>query len=184
MYHLLVISAYIFSSIIMITFLSDILVKTKHWNQSVADTSVLASILIYNNSASSVSLVCDPSHNVTSLMDLLNNFLFLNNHGIPFLQTLSRNFCHPLDLILSWSQSTSSPSRQSLFLPMTPSCLQTQHVYLSFICFPNTVFLPMPPLTEAQSLCQTSFDLEALLSTCGFTSLQVITPKVMNQLNA
>ena len=32
MYHLLVTSAHVFSMIIMITFLPDILVKTKHWN--------------------------------------------------------------------------------------------------------------------------------------------------------
>jgi len=32
MYHLLVASAHVFSSIIMITFLLDILVKIKHWN--------------------------------------------------------------------------------------------------------------------------------------------------------
>jgi len=32
MYHLLVISTYVFSSTIMITFLPDTLVKIKHWN--------------------------------------------------------------------------------------------------------------------------------------------------------
>ena len=32
MYYLLVTSAYVFSHTIMITFLPDILVKTKHWN--------------------------------------------------------------------------------------------------------------------------------------------------------
>ena len=43
-----------FSSIIMI-----ILVRTKHWNLFAIDISGLVSILMYNNSASSVSLVCD-----------------------------------------------------------------------------------------------------------------------------
>ena len=111
MYHLLATSTYVFSSTIMITFLLDILVKTKHQNQSATDTPGLAFMLIYNNSASLVSLVCDPCHNITSSMDLSNNFLFLNDHGIPFLQTSSRNFCHPLGLTLSWLQSTSSPSK-------------------------------------------------------------------------
>ena len=32
MYYLLVTSVYVFSHTIMITFLPDILVKTKHWN--------------------------------------------------------------------------------------------------------------------------------------------------------
>ena len=184
MYYLLATSTHVFSSTIMITSLPDILVKTKHWNQFAVDTPGLASVLMYNNSASPVSLVCNSSHNVTSPTDFSNNFPFLNNYRIPFPQTSLRNFCHPLGLILSWSQLTGSPSRQSLFLLMTPSHPQTQHVYLSFMCFPNTVFLPMPPLTEAQSLCQTSFDLQALLSICGFTSLQVITLKMIDKPNA
>ena len=184
MYHLLVTSVYAFSSIIIITFLPDILVKIKHWNQSTVDTSGLASVLMYNNSASPVSLVCDPSHNIISPIDLSNNSLSLNDHGIPFLWTSLRNFYHPLGLTLFWSQSTSLPSRQCLFLPMTPSHSRTQHICSFFMCSPNTAFLPMSPLTEAQSLCQTSFDLQALLSTYSFTSLQVITPKVMNKLNA
>jgi len=103
MYHLLVISAHAFSSTIMITFLLDILVKTKHWNYSTADIPGPASIPMYNNFASPVSLVCDPSHNVTSHTDLSNNFPSLNDHGIPFLWTSLRNFHHPLGLILSWS---------------------------------------------------------------------------------
>ena len=183
MYHLLVTSAHAFSSTIMITSLPDILVKTKHWNQSAMDTSSPASMLIYNNSASSVSLVCDPSHNITSPMDPSNNSPSLNDHGIPFLQTSLRNFHYPLGLTLSWSQSTGSPSRQSLSLPITLSCPQIQHIYLSFMCFPNMVFFPMSPLIETWSLCQTSFNLQALLSICGFTSLQVITLKVMDKLN-
>ena len=85
MYHLLVISIHTFSSIIMIIFLLDIMIKTKHWNQFTMDISGPISILIYNNSTSPISLVCDPSYNVTSLTNLLNNFLFLNNYGIPFL---------------------------------------------------------------------------------------------------
>ena len=184
MYHLLVTSAHVFSSIIMITSLPDILVKTKHWNQSATDTPGPASVLMYNNSTSPVSLVCNPSHNITSPTDPSNNSLSLNDHGIPFLQTSSRNFHHPPDLTLSWSQLTSSPSRRSLSLPMTPSYLQTQHVCLFFMCSPNTAFLSISPPTEAWSLCQTSFDLQALLSICSFTSLQVITLKVMDKPNA
>ena len=110
-YHLLVTDVHVFSSIIMITSLPDILVKTKHWNQSATDTPGPASVLTYNNSASPVSLVCNPSHNITSLTDLSNNSPSLNNHRIPFLWTSSKNFHHPPDLTLSWSQSTSSPSR-------------------------------------------------------------------------
>ena len=85
MYYLLVTSTHVFSSTIMITSLPDILVKTKHWNQSAMDTPSPASMLIYNNFASSVSLVCDPRHNITSPTDLSNNFPSLNDHGIPFL---------------------------------------------------------------------------------------------------
>ena len=88
---------------------------------------------MYNNSTSSVSLVCNISYNVTSPMNLLNNFLSPNNHGIPFLWTLLRNSCHPLGLTLSWSQLTSLPSRQSLSLLMILLYLQTQHVCLFFV---------------------------------------------------
>jgi len=49
------------------------------------DTPGPAFMLMYNNSASLVSLVCDPSHNITSPMDLSNNSISLNDHGIPFL---------------------------------------------------------------------------------------------------
>ena len=111
MYHLLVTSAHVFSSIIMITFLPDILVKIKHWNQSATDTPGPASVLMYNNSASPVSLVCDPSHNVTSPMDPSNNSPSLNDYGIPFLWTSLRNFHHPLGLTLSQLQLTGSLSR-------------------------------------------------------------------------
>ena len=65
--------------------------------------SGLASMLMYNNSASPVSLVCNPSHNVTSPMDLSNNSPSLNDHRIPFLWTSLRNFCYPPGLTLSWS---------------------------------------------------------------------------------
>ena len=111
MYYLLVTSAHVFSSTIIITSLPDILVKTKHWNQSAVDTPSLTSVLIYNNSASPVLLVYNSSHNVTSPTNLSNNFLSLNDHRIPFLQTSLRNFCHSPGLTLSWSQSTSSSSR-------------------------------------------------------------------------
>ena len=104
MYHLLVTSAHMFSSTIMITFLPDILVKTKHQNQFAVDTPDPASVLMYNNSASPVSLVCNPSHNVTSPTDLSNNSLFLNDHGIPFIWTSSRNFCHSPGLTPSLSE--------------------------------------------------------------------------------
>ena len=40
---------------------------------------------MHNNSVSPVSLVCNPSYNVISPIDLSNNFLDLNDHGIPFL---------------------------------------------------------------------------------------------------
>jgi len=93
------------------------------------DTPGPVSMLIYNNSASPVSLVCGPNHNVTSPTDLSNNSPFLNNHGIPFLWTLSRNFYHPLGLTLSWSESTGSLSRWSLSLSTTPSCLFVLHVF-------------------------------------------------------
>ena len=49
------------------------------------DIPGLASMLIYNNSVSSVSLVYNLSHNITSSTDLSNNFLSLNDHGILFL---------------------------------------------------------------------------------------------------
>ena len=48
------------------------------------DTPGPAFVLMYNNSTSSVSLVCDPSHNIISPTDLSNNSPSLNNHGIPF----------------------------------------------------------------------------------------------------
>ena len=110
-------------------------------------------------------------------------FYNMNDHGIPFLQTSLRNFCHPPGLTLSWLQLTGSPTRQSLSLSMTPSHPQTQHVCLSFMCFPNTTFLLMSPLTEVWSLCQTSSNLQALLSICGFTLLQATIPKVIDKLN-
>ena len=129
MYHLLVISTHMFSSIIMTISLLDILVKIKHWNQFAINIPGPAFVLMYNNFASPVSLICNPSYNVTSLIDLSNNFLFLNDYGIPFLQTSLRNFHHSPDLILSWSQSTGSPSRQSLSLSMMPSYLFILHVF-------------------------------------------------------
>ena len=43
------------------------------------------SMLMYNNFASLVSLVYNSSYNFTSFIDLSNNFLSLNNYGIPFL---------------------------------------------------------------------------------------------------
>ena len=121
----LVIFTHTSSSIIIITSLSDIMAKTKHWNQFAMDISSPASMLMYNNSASPISLVCDSSHNVTSPTDLSNNSLSLNDYEIPFLWTLLRNSCHSSGLTLSWSQLTGLPSKQSLFLPMTPSHLQT-----------------------------------------------------------
>jgi len=86
----------------MITFLPDIIVKTKYWNQFIMDIPGSASILMYNNSASPMSLVYDLSYNIISPTDLSNNFLSPNNYGIPFLWTLSRNFHHPPGLTLSW----------------------------------------------------------------------------------
>jgi len=49
------------------------------------------------------SCVCNPCYNVTSPIDLSNNFLSLNDYGILFSWTLLRNFCHPPSLTLSWS---------------------------------------------------------------------------------
>ena len=130
-----------------------------------------------------MSLIYDSSHNITSSMDPLNNFLFLNDYGIPFLQTSLENFYYFLGLILSWSQSTGSPNRQYSSLFMTPSYLQTQHVCLFFMCSPNMIFLSMLSLTEAQSLCQTFSDLQALFSTCSFTLLQTTILKIMDKPN-
>ena len=152
-YHLLVISVHVFSSIIMIIFQLATLVRTKLQNQFAADISGPVSALIYNNSASSMSLIYNLSYNVTSLTDLSNNSLFLNNHRIPFLQTLLRNFYYSLSLILFQLLLTSSLNRQSLFLPMISLCLQTQYVCLFFIYSSNIVFLSMSPLTEVWSWC-------------------------------
>ena len=118
-----------FSSIIMIIFLLATSVKIKHQNSFTMDISGLASILIQNNSASLVLLVCDLNHNITSLTDLSRNFLFPIDYRIPFLWTLSRNSYHPLDLTLSWSLLTGLPSRQFLFLSTTPSCLFILYVF-------------------------------------------------------
>jgi len=85
----------------MITFLLATLVRTKHWNSFAIDIPGPVSVLMYNNSARFVSLVCNLNHNVTSLINLSSNFLSPNNYGIPFLWTSSRNFCHPLGLTLS-----------------------------------------------------------------------------------
>ena len=102
MYHLLVISTYIFSSIIIIISLLDILVKTKYWNLFAMNISSPVFTLISNNSASFVLLVYKLSYNVISPTDLSNNFLFLNNYEILFLWTSLRNFHHYLDLTLFW----------------------------------------------------------------------------------
>ena len=102
MYHLLVISTYIFSSIIIIISLLDILVKTKYWNLFAMNIPSPVFTLISNNSASFVLLVYKLSYNVISPTDLSNNFLFLNNYGILFLWTSLRNFHHYLDLTLFW----------------------------------------------------------------------------------
>jgi len=45
------------------------------------DTPGPASVLMYNNSASPVSLVCHLNHNITSPINLSNNFPSLNDHG-------------------------------------------------------------------------------------------------------
>ena len=179
MYYPLVISIHISSNIIMITFLPNIMVKIKYWNQFAVDIPGLAFMLMYNNSASPMLLVCDPSHNITSSIDLLNNSLSPNDHRIPFLQILSKNFHHPLSLTLSWSQSTGLPSRQFLSLPMTPSCLWTQHVYLFFIYSQNMVFISMLSLIETWSLYLIFSVPQVLLQTCGFTLLQATTLKVI-----
>jgi len=128
-YYSLVISIHMFSSIIIIIFLLATLVQTKHWNSFAIDISSLASVLIYNNSASPVSLVCNLNHNITSLTDLSRNFPSPNDHGILFLYTLSKNSCHLLSLTLSWLLSTGLPSRQFLSLFTTPLCLFVLYVF-------------------------------------------------------
>jgi len=67
------------------------------------DIPSLVSALIYNNFANPVLFVYNLSHNITSPMDLSNNFPSLNDHGIPFLWTSSRNSHHPPGLTLFWS---------------------------------------------------------------------------------
>ena len=125
MYYLLVISIHIFSSITTITFQLATSVKTKYQNSFIINIPGPAFILMYNNSTSPILLVCDLSYNVTSPIDLSNNSLSLNDYGIPFLQTSSRNSYHSLSLILFWLQSTGSLSSQSLSLSMIPLYLQT-----------------------------------------------------------
>ena len=82
MYHLLVIFIHAFSSIIMITFLLATSVRTKCWNLFAMDIPTLVSILMYNNFTSSILLVCNLNYNITSLIDLSRNSIFLNDHGI------------------------------------------------------------------------------------------------------
>jgi len=91
------------------------------------NTPGLASVLMYNNSASPVSLVCNPSHNITSPIDLSNNSLFLNNYGIPFLWTSSRNFCPRFDTILvivNWL------TKQAIFIPTHDTITSMDLAYL------------------------------------------------------
>ena len=118
-----------FSSIIIITSQLATLVRTKHWNQFPMDISSSVFILIYNNSASSMLLVCNLSHNITSLTDLSNNFLFPNNHRISFLQTLLRNSHYSLSLTLFQSLLTSSLNRRFLSLPIILLCLFILHIF-------------------------------------------------------
>ena len=54
------------------------------------DISSPVSILMYNNFVSSMLLICNPSHNIISPMDLSNNFLSLNNYRTLFLWTSSK----------------------------------------------------------------------------------------------
>ena len=69
----------------MIIFLLATSVRTKHWNLFTMSISGPASILMYNNLTSPVSLVCNLNYNITSLMDLSSNSLSPNSHRIPFL---------------------------------------------------------------------------------------------------
>jgi len=131
-YYPLVISAYVFSSIIMIIFLLATSVKTKHWNSFVMNIPGPVSILIYNNSTSLVLFVCNLNYNITSLIDLSSNSLFLNNHRIPFLWTSSRNSHYLPDLTLFWSLLTSSSSRWFLSLSTTPSHLFILHMFSKY----------------------------------------------------
>ena len=54
----------------MVIFMLAILVRTKYWNLFTMYIFGLIFILIYNNSASLISLVYNLNHNITSLIDL------------------------------------------------------------------------------------------------------------------
>ena len=69
-YYLLIIFTHEFSNMITIIFLLATLVRIKYWNLFVIAIPSLVSILIYNNSASLVSLVYNSNLNVTSPIDL------------------------------------------------------------------------------------------------------------------
>ena len=118
-YHLLVTSTHVFSSIIMIISLLNILVKTKHWNQSAMDTPSPAFVLMYNNSASSISLACDPSHNITSS----TNSIF-----IDFIEKLS-SFSRFNTILVIVNQLT----KQAIFIPVYDTITFINLAYLFII---------------------------------------------------
>ena len=99
------------------------------------DTSGPVSVLMYNNSTSLVLSVCNPSYNVTSPTDFSNNSPSLNDHGILFLWTSSRNFHHPLGLatilvIVSWlTKQTIFISAHNIIMSMDLVCLFVLHVF-------------------------------------------------------
>ena len=78
--------------------------QNKTLNLFAMDIPSLVSVLMYNNSTSSILLVCNLNYNITSI-----NFI--------------EKLLYPPDLILSWSLSTGLPSRWFLSLPTTPSHL-------------------------------------------------------------
>ena len=81
-----------------------------------ADTPGLASMLMYNNSTSPVSLVCDPSHNITYSMDLLNNSPSLNDHRIPCLFGDRKLFKRSIGLMTLWLELHTSDIGLAEFL--------------------------------------------------------------------
>ena len=81
------------------------------------DIPGLASMLMYNNSASPISLVCNPSYNVTSPTDLSNNFLFPNNYGISFL-IISQTLKHIWDMF-DFNTTSNPHSYLALFVLKT-----------------------------------------------------------------
>ena len=91
-------------------------------------------MLIYKNSASPMSLVCNPSHNITNPTDPSNNFLSLNNHRIPFLWTSSKKLLlfSSFDIILvivDWL------TKQTIFISVYNIIISTDlaHLFILYV---------------------------------------------------